>query len=124
MGMFKTAVKRANSGTDAADNHNIISFGSLFFSLQHHAAADVNHFTIDIARAIGRQKRHTLADVFRLAGVTRGILLIMICQTFSGTPRVMSVSIKPGQMAFTVTPFSPVRGRRFGHSTTPAFDAE
>ena len=25
VGMLKTAVKRANSGTDAADNHNIIS---------------------------------------------------------------------------------------------------
>ena len=30
MGMFKTAVKRANSGTDAADNHNIISLGHCF----------------------------------------------------------------------------------------------
>ena len=39
---------------------------SSFFSLQHHAAADVNHFTVDIARAVRRQKRHALANVFRL----------------------------------------------------------
>ncbi len=110
----------ANSGTDAATI--TISLLVIVFS-QHHAAADVNHFTIDIARAIGRQKRHALADV-RLAGITRGILLIMICQTFSGTPRVMSVSIKPGQMAFTVTPFSPVRGRRFWSFHHAGFDAE
>ena len=46
-----------------------------------------------------------LATSAGLPALPIGILLIMVSHTFSGTPRVMSVSIKPGQMALQVTPF-------------------
>ena len=71
-------------------------------------------FARDVSSLVGGRESDTVRTSSDVPDFSRQILPTMASQTFCGTPRVISVSMKPGQIALTVTPFRQLARRRLG----------